>query len=98
MYQADRPKRYGLSIEEADARAAVIENSLDILPDGLAVHQELIVACRVSGVQVHDARLVAAMHVYGIKRILTFNDHDFARYTKVEAWHPESLSSRLGSI
>ena len=97
---ADR-NGYGLSIEEADARATVIEDSLNLLADSLAVHWEwrkLIVAWRASGVQVHDARLVAAMHVHGIKRILTFNDRDFARYTTVEAWHPQSLSSRLGSI
>jgi len=92
---------YGLSVEDADGRAAVIEDSLNLLADSLAVHREwrkLIVASRVSGVQVHDARLVAAMHVHGIKRILTFNDRDFARYTTVKAWHPQSLSPRLGSI
>lgn len=57
---------YGLSIEAADSRAGVIESTLDILPDSLAVHREwrrLIVTHRVFGVRVHDARLVAAMHV-----------------------------------
>jgi predicted nucleic acid-binding protein len=43
---------------------------------------------RVSGVQVHDARLVAAMHIHGVKRILTFNTKDFARYDRIEAIHP----------
>jgi predicted nucleic acid-binding protein len=43
-------------------------------------------------VQVHDARLVAAMRVHGVKRILTFNDKDFARYTDIEAEHPRSVS------
>lgn len=91
---------YGLSIEDADARAGVIEDSLNLLADSLAVHREWrrrIVASRVSGVQVHDARLVATMHIHGIKRILTFNDRDFARYTTVEAWNPQSLSGKLGS-
>jgi predicted nucleic acid-binding protein len=89
---------YGLSTEEADLRAEVIENALDILPDSLAVHREwrkLIVAHRVSGAQVHDARLVAAMHVHGVKRILTFNGRDFGHYTTVEAWHPQLLSGKL---
>jgi predicted nucleic acid-binding protein len=89
---------YGLSTEEADLRAGVIEDALDILPDSLAVHREwrkLIVAHRVSGAQVHDARLVAAMHVHGVKRILTFNERDFGRYTTVEAWHPQLLSGKL---
>ncbi len=34
----------------------------------------------VSGVQVHDARLVAAMISHGATHILTFNTADFARY------------------
>ncbi|HJT69510.1 MAG TPA: hypothetical protein VJ731_04885 [Terriglobales bacterium] len=44
------------------------------------------------GVQVHDARLVAAMRVHGVKRILTFNDKDFARYTDIAALHPGTVS------
>ena len=35
---------------------------------------------RVSGVQVHDARLVAAMVSHGVRHILTFNTADFNRY------------------
>src|SRR5216110_2145053 len=59
------------------------EEKLRLLPDSLAVHEEwrkLLVTYGVSGVQVHDARLAAAMRVHGVKRILTFNDRDFARY------------------
>jgi predicted nucleic acid-binding protein len=52
----------------------------------------LLITHGVSGVQVHDARLVAAMHVYGVKHILTFNGKDFARYTDVEAVHPRIVS------
>jgi predicted nucleic acid-binding protein len=66
-----------------------------LTPDSLAVHEEwrkLLVTHGVSGVQVHNARLVAAMHVHGVKRILTFNDKDFARYPDVEAVHPRSVS------
>jgi predicted nucleic acid-binding protein len=47
----------------------------------------------VSGVQVHDARLVAAMQVHGAARILTFNVKDFSRYMDIEAIHPRSMSS-----
>lgn len=62
----------------------------------LAIHQEwrrLIVTHSVSGVRVHDARLVAAMRVFGVKRILTFNERDFARYSDIEAIHPSSISA-----
>src|SRR6266850_4197833 len=37
---------------------------------------KLLVMYGVSGVQVHDARLAAAMRVHGVKRILTFNERD----------------------
>ena len=40
----------------------------------------LVVTYDVSGVQVHDARLVALMIVHGVTHVLTFNTRDFARY------------------
>jgi predicted nucleic acid-binding protein len=42
--------------------------------------RRLVAVFDVAGVQVHDARLVAAMHVYAITHILTFNAADFTRY------------------
>jgi predicted nucleic acid-binding protein len=85
---------YGLSPQEADRRARLFEARLRLLPDGLSVHQEwrrLLVAHAVSGIQVYDARLVAAMHVNGIRQILTFNAKDFARFTHVEARLPKDV-------
>jgi predicted nucleic acid-binding protein len=85
---------YGLSPEEADIRAIEVEAGFRLLPDSPAVHKEwrrLLVDYRVSGVQVHDARLVAAMRVHGVKRILTFNTKDFARFAKIETVHPLQL-------
>jgi predicted nucleic acid-binding protein len=43
--------------------------------------RRLVIAHGVSGVQVHDARLVALMLTGGLTRILTFDTADFARYT-----------------
>jgi len=88
---------YGLSPQEADRRAKSFEDKLQLLPDSIAVHQEwrrLLVTHNVSGVQVHDARLVAAMRVQDVRRILTFNDKDFARYPDIEAVHPRSVSAK----
>jgi predicted nucleic acid-binding protein len=85
---------YGLSPGETDRRAKFFENRLRLLPDSLAVHEEwrkLLVTHSVSGVQVHDARLVAAMRVHGLKHILTFNDKDFARYTDIQAVYPRAI-------
>ena len=39
----------------------------------------------VSGVQVHEARLVATMRVIGISNLLTLNVQDFRRYPDIEA-------------
>lgn len=50
------------------------------LPDTYPVWRRLVVDYRVSGVQVHDARLVASMIVHGVTHILTFDTKDFTRY------------------
>jgi predicted nucleic acid-binding protein len=85
---------YGMAPYEADLRARVFEARMRLLPDSLAIHKEwrkLIVDYNVSGAQVHDTRLVAAMHVHGVKHILTFNTKDFARFADIEAVHPENV-------
>src|SRR5947209_13879061 len=85
---------YGLSPKEADRRARYFEGRLRLLPDSLAVHTEwrrMLVTHNISGVQVHDARLVAAMRVHGVKRILSFNDADFVRYRDIEALNPGAV-------
>src|SRR6266849_807404 len=64
---------YALSPQETDRRAKFFEEKLRLLPDSLAAHEEwrkLLVTSGVSGVQVHDARLAAAMRVHGVKRIV----------------------------
>jgi predicted nucleic acid-binding protein len=86
---------YGLTPAQADRRAFAIESRITLLPDTPDIHFEwrrLLVTHNVSGVQVHDARLAAAMHVHGVKRILTFNTRDFVRFTDIEAVHPADLS------
>lgn len=85
---------FGLTPEETDRRARRFESRLRLLPDSLAVHEEwrkLLVDYGVAGVQVHDTRLVAAMRVHGVKRILTFNKKDFVRFAGIEAVHPEEV-------
>lgn len=89
---------YALSPGEADRRARLFEERLRLLPDSSLVHEEwrrLIVAHEVSGAQVYDARLVSAMRIHGVKRILTFNEKDFARYSDIEAVHPQAISTKL---
>ena len=83
---ATRPTdKNGLGLEPADADRLLrlVERLFPVLPDVPAVYpqwRQLVVECGVSGVQVHDARLVAAMKVHSVTHILTFNVIDFVRY------------------
>ena len=81
-------------MEQTDRRVRLFERNLELLPDSLAVHEEwrrLLVAHAVTGVQVHDARLVAMMHVYGVPHLLTFNGDNFCRYAGITAVHPQDI-------
>ena len=74
---------FGLTPAEADRLLRLIERLFPLLPDVPTVYSEwrrLVIAFSVSGVQVHDARLVAAMKSNGVTNILTFNTADFVRY------------------
>jgi predicted nucleic acid-binding protein len=85
----------GLSISETDRRARIIERVFSLLPERPEFHavwRDLVVTYAVSGVQVHDARLVAAMHVYGLQNLLTWNVADFKRYPTIVAVHPADLA------
>ncbi|HEX9200514.1 MAG TPA: PIN domain-containing protein [Acidobacteriaceae bacterium] len=90
---ADR-NGFGFSISEADERAGLIEAKLNFAPDSEATHREwrrIVVADGVSGVQVHDARLVAAMHVHRIENILTLNTKDFRRFSDILVIAPQDV-------
>jgi predicted nucleic acid-binding protein len=85
----------GFSVALALVEMEKIERFLKVLPDSPAAYGEwkrLVVQHRVIGSKVHDAKLVAAMNVNGVRSILTFNTEDFARY-EIEAIHPSSLLS-----
>jgi len=72
-----------------------IERVLTLLsdsPDTYTEWKRLVVTHSMHGVKVHDARLVAAMNVHKVRRILTFNVDDFIRYG-VEVLHPSSIAS-----
>jgi predicted nucleic acid-binding protein len=85
---------FGLSLAETDRRVRLIERFYRFLADTAAVHAEwrrLIVAHSVSGVQVHDARIVAGMNVHGVTHLLTFNGGDFARFPGIIVQHPQDI-------
>jgi len=72
----------GLSIADAEFQAVEFEAAFPLLPETPDIYpawKALVQAAGVVGKQVHDARLVAVCHVYGITHILTFNMRHFAR-------------------
>jgi predicted nucleic acid-binding protein len=85
---------FGFSIAQADAELTKIESVFDILPDTSEVYQnwrELVVKHSVSGIQVHDAKIVAAMQAHNVQNLLTFNARDFKRYTFIKAVEPKDI-------
>ena len=85
---------FGFSVAETDERAALIEAKFSFAADGEATPQEwrrIVVAANVSGIQVHDARLVAAMRVHGIANLLTLNAKDFRRFGDITVLSPDDV-------
>ena len=73
---------FGLTGETAEREIGKFEGMMKLAGDSVLVYQrwrQLVRDYRVKGVQVHDARLVAAMLVHGIPNLLTLNVADFAR-------------------
>ena len=84
----------GLSVNEAEREVEAIEAGMSLLADGEAVYREwrrIVTQFGISGVQVHDARLAAAMYVHRIGHILTLNVSDFTRFPGLAALHPNSV-------
>ena len=74
---------YGLSIEMTNQRVQFIETTCRVVtenPSSYARWRELVARYQVSGVSVHDARLIAVMLVHGAQRLFTLNERDFRRY------------------
>lgn len=86
----------GLSVAETEREVRAIEAGMSLMPDNEAVYREwrrIVVKHGVSGVQVHDARLAAAMYVHDVSHILTLNVADFSRFDGLTALHPDSVKA-----
>jgi predicted nucleic acid-binding protein len=85
---------FGFSVLETNVRAELIESKLALASESEASHREwrrIVVADAVSGVQVHDARLVAVMRVHRLRNLLTLNVRDFRRFGDIVALSPEEI-------
>ena len=84
----------GLSIAQAEVEVSRLKSLFALVPDTPEIFSEwerIILQYQVSGKQVHDARLVAAMKVHGLSNLLTFNDADFKRFTEIVVVNPQSV-------
>ena len=81
----------GLSVAEAQAELATLKQIFTLVHDTpfvLTEWEQLINQYQVVGKNAHDARLIAAMKVHGIKQFLTFNTQDFVRYQGITILSP----------
>jgi len=73
----------GLSIDNVKRKLEKAESFFRLRLDTQPIYREwfrLVEVYRVSGVNAHDARIVAAMKVHGLTHLVTFNVADFKRY------------------
>ena len=94
---ATRPKDkngLGWTITQTNTKVTDLEKTFTILSDTPAIYSEwrrLVVLHSVSGKQVHDTRLVAAMNVHKITSLLTFNADDFKRFSNIILFNPTTI-------
>ena len=84
----------GLTPEQAEIEINRLQALFNFLPDTADVFTEwlsLVSRYSVSGVQAHDARLVAAMRVHSLPSLLTFNVADFTRYDQIDVLDPATI-------
>ncbi|SPE34730.1 putative nucleic acid-binding protein [Candidatus Sulfopaludibacter sp. SbA6] len=92
-----RPERdngFGKTAAVTDRYCRFIESFVSVLPETPELFtkwRDLVVAHEVMGKKVFDARLVAAMSLHRVGRILTFNTKDFLRYKNIEAISPDNI-------
>lgn len=87
----------GHTVTEAEVEVNRLKGIFPILLDLPGIYGEwerLVITHAVMGVNVHDARLVAAMLVHGLTHILTFNTPDFRRFSQITVVHPSEILTR----
>jgi predicted nucleic acid-binding protein len=85
---------YGLSWERAARRLATIERLCEVVTEddrSYGIWKGLLTTYSVTGVAVHDARLVSVMIARGVSTVLTLNERDFRRYSAISTVPPGAL-------
>lgn len=85
---------YGHLVASTERRIHFIESFGRILFETETSYRNwrrLLVSLKLTGVSVHDARLVAIMHASGISHLLTLNPDDFRRYSGIFILTPSDI-------
>lgn len=85
----------GLSIAQTDVEVSRLKSLFALVPDTPEIFSEwerIVLQYQVSGKQVHDARLVAAMKAHGLSNLLTFDVGDFKRFTEITVVDPRDVT------
>ena len=84
----------GMTPAQAALELERIKGMFLLLPETPAIYpawEALVTQHAVSGKPSHDARLVAAMQVYGLTAILTFDRTGFSRFPGIEVIQPAAV-------
>jgi predicted nucleic acid-binding protein len=84
----------GLTIDETQYEVRKFKRLFTLYddePNIFAEWENLVANYQVSGKNVHDTRLVAAMIRHKITHLLTFNTKDFKRFNQITVVDPQSL-------
>ena len=85
----------GLRSLETEERLRHLDRILTVLYDNPACYlqwRKFVVQHDVKGIQVHAARIAAAMQVHDVSRILTYNPRDFVRYGDIASVRPDAIT------
>ena len=85
---------FGWTPAKTDVEISRLESLLTVLPDSHAIYDEwrkVVLENSVLGKQVHDARIIAAMNVHQITKLLTFNVKDFKRFQHITLIDPRTM-------
>jgi predicted nucleic acid-binding protein len=88
---------YGRTIEGTLGWLRTMHTVLRVLCETTATYvhwMDLLERHRVTGIQVHDAQLVAIMQSHSVTRILTLNPSDFRRFPDIEVLTSAEILAR----
>ena len=85
---------FGLTVAQTERKVNLIQKHFRLLPDNLVTFKEwrkLVSDYQITGVKVHDAKLVASMIAHRVQFLITFNTSDFQRFPMIMVINPKDI-------